>query len=94
MPDSQIHFHHKLGEGSFGEVLLGSFRGTKVAIKRMHEGQVHKAGDEGLGTAAQVCVRGAECKGLPQVIFIRAGAPSRRCQAGHSSAGVLLQGAR
>lgn len=30
----QVETIRKIGEGSFGEVLLGNFRGTKVAVKR------------------------------------------------------------
>ncbi|KIY91834.1 hypothetical protein MNEG_16129 [Monoraphidium neglectum] len=32
----EIQIVRKIGEGSFGEVLLASFRGTKVAVKRLH----------------------------------------------------------
>jgi hypothetical protein len=32
----EIEIIRKIGEGSFGEVLLGNFRGTKVAVKRLH----------------------------------------------------------
>jgi len=32
---NEIEVMRKIGEGSFGEVVLGSFRGTKVAVKRM-----------------------------------------------------------
>lgn len=80
----EIHFHHKLGEGSFGEVWLGSFRGTKVAIKRMHEGQVHHGGEEGPGTAAQSFEREIEtlaCIRHPNVVnfFGASHAPPHLC---------------
>ena len=32
---SSLCLRRKIGEGSFGEVLLANFRGTKVAVKRL-----------------------------------------------------------
>eukprot|EP00879_Flechtneria_rotunda_P011156 GHRR01011654.1.p1 GENE.GHRR01011654.1~~GHRR01011654.1.p1 ORF type:complete len:1165 (+),score=475.65 GHRR01011654.1:461-3955(+) len=32
----EVEFTRRIGEGSFGEVVLASYRGTKVAVKRLH----------------------------------------------------------
>mmetsp|Transcript_35116 Transcript_35116/g.91935 ORF Transcript_35116/g.91935 Transcript_35116/m.91935 type:complete len:501 (+) Transcript_35116:93-1595(+) len=36
---SQVEIHHKLNEGSFGEVFLATYQGREVAVKRCHMGE-------------------------------------------------------
>jgi hypothetical protein len=54
----EIETSKKIGEGSFGEVLLGSFRGTKVAVKRLRaldeEDDSSRGSTGGMGSQAAV----------------------------------------
>jgi hypothetical protein len=43
---SQLEITRKIGVGSFGEVLLANFRGTKVAVKRMRGFEMSADNDE------------------------------------------------
>lgn len=43
---SEIEITRRIGEGSFGEVFLGSFRGTKVAVKRLRAFDDNPGGEQ------------------------------------------------